>query len=80
MRRWKGTSDRSVLLSYHLRRRDDVSAWSRDVEIGHQKGSVHFHSFSGGSVSFKYQLDSLLCLKAVGLIKVPIVTSLRRVK
>ena len=35
MRRCKGVSNRSVLFLYQLRRRDDVSACSRDVQISH---------------------------------------------
>ena len=51
----------SILLAHHIRRHDDVSARSKDVQIGHWKGSisfkyqeVYFYSVSGGSVFFYY--------------------------
>ena len=60
VRRRKEVSNRSTLLTYHLRRRDDLSAWSStfilvtkmDILFGYQ--TERFSGICGGSVSLRY--------------------------
>ena len=63
VRHHKNVSDRFVLLTYKLRRRDEVSALSRTLKLVSKIGefllstkAIHFSGTSGGSASLKYQL------------------------
>ena len=63
VRHRKNVSNRFILLTYQLRRRDDVSALSRTLKLVSEMGqflsgtkAVHFSATSGGSASLKYQL------------------------
>ena len=71
VKRRKNISDRSTLLMYQLRRRDDVSTWSRTFKLVTKMGqfllgtkAVYFSGTSSGSVTLKYHQR----LKDVGLI------------
>ena len=63
MRHCRNVSNRSVLLTYQLRYWDDVSAWSRTLQLVSKidqflsdTKTVHFSQTFGGSASLKYQL------------------------
>ena len=83
----KNVSNRSVLLTYQLKRCDDVSAWSRTFKLVNKTGQFildtrqyifrHLRRFSLIKVAASKLLQRL---KDVGLIWVLVVTSLQRVK
>ena len=87
VRRRQNFSNRSVSLTYQLRCRDDVSAWSRTFKLVSEMGQ-----FLLGTKQYVFQhlrwfnlikvpaTESLPRLKDAGLIYVLVVTSLRRVK
>ena len=61
--RHEDISNRSVLLTYQLRRCDGISAWSRTFkqvtqisQFFFRQQAVRFYGISVGSVSFRYQL------------------------
>ena len=63
VRHCKNVSDRSVLLTYQLRRCDDLSAWSTTLKLVTKMGqfllgtkAVYFSQTYGGSTSLRYQL------------------------
>ena len=63
VRHCRNVSNRSILLTYQLRRCDDFSAWFRTLKLITKMDqfllgtkAVHFSQTSGGSASFKYQL------------------------
>ena len=63
MRHCRNVSNRSVFLTYQLRRWDDVSAWSRTLKLVSKidqflldPKTVHFSQTTDGSASLKYQL------------------------
>ena len=84
VRRCKNIASRSVLLTYQLRRRGDVSAWSRTsakwVNFFWVLGSTFFQHLWWFSV-IKVATSTLIQhLKDVRLLQVLVVTSLRCVK
>ena len=63
VRHCRNVSNRSILLTYQLRRCDDVSAWFRMLKLVTKMDqfllgtkAVHFSQTSGGSASLRYQL------------------------
>ena len=65
MKHCRNLSNRSVLLTYQLRRCDEVSSWSRTLKLVTKLGqfllgtkAVHFSQTSSGSVSLRYQVVS----------------------
>ena len=86
VRRRKKVSNRTVLLTYQLRR-DDVSAWSRTLILVTKMdqfylglGSTFFWHLRWFSLIEVPGSTSLQRLKDVGLVQVLVVTSLRHVK
>ena len=78
LRRCKDVSNRSVLLTYQLKRRDDVSAWFRTFTLGTRMGE---YLLGKRQYIFSVPASVLLqCLKDVSFIYVPAVTSLGHVK
>ena len=83
VRRCENVSNRSVLLTYQLRRRDDISAWSRTFKLVNKVDQFllgnrqyvfrHLQQFSLIRVPAS---TSLQRLEDVGLIKVLVVTTL----
>ena len=87
VRRRKNVPNRSVLLTYQLRCRDDVSAWSKTLILVTEMEQFYlgitqylFSRFQWFSLIKILASTSLQRLKDVGLIQVLVVTSLRRVK
>ena len=84
--RRKNVSDRSVLLTYQLIRRDDLAAWSWTFKLVKKCGTLFwvpgsaFFGISGGSASLRYQLQRCYNVSKTLLFSVLVVTSLRRVK
>ena len=62
VRHCRNVSNRSILLTYQLRRCDDFSAWFRTLKLITKMDqfllgtkAVHFSQTSGGSASLRYQ-------------------------
>ena len=85
VRHCRNVSNRSILLTYQLRRCDDVSAWFRMLKLVTKMGqflsdTTFFSNLRWFSLIKVPASTSLQHLKDVGLIQLLVTISLRRVK